>query len=157
MKVFRIERKKYLKETLSGKGASLSDGMRWNSMHTRMVYTAQSRALAMLEIAVHLDLNEDLPNDRLLIELEIPDQVKIKHLDLKSLPDDWDAKPPGITTQLFGDEFVSAQEFAIMRVPSSIVPEEFNFLINPLHPDARKIKVIGHKPLQLDPRLTHKK
>jgi len=65
--------------------------------------------------------------------------------------------PPGISTQLFGDECVSDEEFAIMGVPSSNVPEEFNFLIHPLHPDARKTKVIGHKPLLPDPRLIHKK
>lgn len=64
MKVFRIDRKKYLDSTLSGIGASRATGFRWNSLNTRLVYTAESRALAILEVAVHLDLAEDLPKDR---------------------------------------------------------------------------------------------
>ena len=76
MIVFRIERRKYLSATLMGIGASKSSGFRWNSLHNRMVYTAESRALATLEVAVHLDLNEDLPSDRMMVEIDIPDEVK---------------------------------------------------------------------------------
>lgn len=64
MIVYRIEREKYLNTTLQGIGASMSEGYRWNSLNTRMVYTAESRALATLEVSAHLDLNEDLPIDR---------------------------------------------------------------------------------------------
>ncbi|MFL0682613.1 RES domain-containing protein [Algoriphagus aquaeductus] len=153
MFVFRIEREKYLNSTLSGIGASLSEGFRWNSLSTRMVYTAESRALAILEVSVHLDIQEDLPTDRNLITLEIPDDVEILELDPLDLPLNWDSKPPILETQLIGDEFVQQQEAAVLRVPSAIVPEEFNYLINPLHPDAQRIRMTASKSLIFDSRL----
>jgi RES domain-containing protein len=153
MLVFRIEREKYLSSVLSGIGASLSEGFRWNSLSTRMVYTAESRALAILEVSVHLDLQEDLPTDRYLITLEIPDEVEVLELDPFILPVDWDAKPPILETQLAGDDFVNQQTAAILKVPSAIVHEEFNYLINPLHPDAQKIKIKTSKKLIFDSRL----
>lgn len=153
MLVFRIEREKYLNSALSGIGASLSEGFRWNSLSTRMVYTAESRALAILEVSVHLDLQEDLPTDRYLITLEIPDEVEILELDQMDLPLNWDAKPPTVETQLIGDDFVTQQTAAVLKAPSAIVPEECNYLINPLHPDAQKIKITTSKQLLFDARL----
>ncbi|MBC6368296.1 RES family NAD+ phosphorylase [Algoriphagus sp. AK58] len=153
MLVFRIEREKYLNSALSGIGASLSEGFRWNSLSTRMVYTAESRALAILEVSVHLDIQEDLPIDRHLITMEIPDEVEILELDPLDLPLNWEAKPPILETQLIGDEFVKQQEAAVLRVPSAIVPEEFNYLINPIHPDAQRIRMTASKRLIFDSRL----
>ena len=77
MIVFRIEREKYLKTTLASIGASMSNGYRWNSLNSKLVYTAESRALATLEVSVHLDLSEDLPTDRYYVEIEIPDDITI--------------------------------------------------------------------------------
>ena len=102
MIVFRIEREKYLETTLHGIGASVSEGLRWNSFSTKMVYTAESRALATLEVSVHLDLNEDLPTDRFFVKIEIPDDVTVLEVHLEDLPSDWDAKPPSATTQAIG-------------------------------------------------------
>lgn len=153
MLVFRIEREKYLKSVLSGIGASLSSGFRWNSLATRLVYTAESRALALLEISVHLDIQEDLPSDRYYVEIEIPDEVEILELDRKDLPLNWNAKPPILETQFLGDQFVRLQSAAVLRVPSAIVPEEYNYLINPTHPETHKIKVISSKRLSIDSRL----
>lgn len=152
MRVFRIEREKYLNSTLSGLGASMSDGSRWNSLHTQLVYTAESRALAMLEVSVHLDISEDLPTDRYYVEVDIPDEVEILELKSENLPKNWDAKPPLRTTQLIGDSFVSSQAAAVLKVPSCIVPFESNYLINPQHPDANKISVISTRPLSFDQR-----
>lgn len=92
MRVFRIERERYLETTLSGIGASMSEGYRWNSVNTKLVYTAESRALATLEVSVHLDMSEDLPNDRNYVEIEIPDDITILEVNLEDLPQDWDAK-----------------------------------------------------------------
>lgn len=152
MLVYRIEREKYLDTTLSGNGASLSKGFRWNSLYTRMVYTAECRALAMLEIAVHLDLSQDLPTDRYYVEIEIPDDIPILELTVADLPSSWDSKPPVQSTQWIGDRFVSENKAAVLKVPSSIIPEECNYLINPNHPDARKIKVRKTKPMMIDGR-----
>ena len=152
MRVFRIERKKYLDSTLDGNGAALSDGYRWNSKNTYLVYTAESRALATLEVSVHLDLSEDLPADRYYVEIDIPNDIQLLELKTDELPSDWDSKPPLPETQFIGDDFVRTQEAAVLKVPSSIVPPEYNFLINPNHPDSKKIKVVSKVPLIFDSR-----
>jgi len=156
MKVYRIEREKYLKTTLLGIGASMAKGYRWNSLYTRLVYTAESRALATLEVSVHLDLSEDLPSDRYYVEIEIPDDLTMLEVSLEDLPDDWDAKPPTVTTQTIGDDFVLGNEAAVLKVPSSIVPQEFNYLINPSHPDAPRISITNITPMTFDARFRWK-
>jgi RES domain-containing protein len=152
MRVFRIEREKYLKSTLKGIGASKSNGFRWNSMHTYLVYTAESRALAMLEISVHLDLSEDLPDDRYFVEIDIPEDISILELNTEYLPNGWDAKPPLLITQYIGDDFVKDNQTAVLKVPSSIVPPEWNYLINPHHPEVKKIKVVSTMKMTFDHR-----
>ena len=157
MIVFRIEREKYLKTTLTGIGASMSEGFRWNSFNTRMVYTAERRALATLEVSVHLDLSEDLPEDRHYVHIEIPDDLVIQEVKLEDLPEDWNAQPPLLATQIIGDDFVTYNEAAVLKVPSSIVPQEFNYLINPNHPDSFSIKVTGTAKMVFDQRLKRPK
>lgn len=153
MRVFRIERGKYLDTTLKGIGAAFTEGYRWNSLNTYLVYTAESRALATLEVSVHLDLSEDLPMDRYYVEINIPDDVDILELSTEDLPKNWDAKPPILATQFIGDDFVNDASAAVLKVPSCIVPPEFNYLINPNHPDAEKITVISITPLTFDRRI----
>jgi RES domain-containing protein len=157
MKVFRIEREKYLKTTLQGIGAALAEGYRWNSLNTYLVYTAESRALATLEVSVHLDLSEDLPTDRYYVEIDIPDDITILELNIEDLPDHWDSKPPIIETQYIGDDFVKDKSAAVLKVPSSIVQQEFNYLINPGHPDSEKISVISIAPFKFDSRFQQAK
>ena len=152
MVVYRIEREKYLSNTLSGVGASMSNGFRWNSLYTRLVYSAESRALAMLEVSVHLDFSEDLPQDRYCVEIEIPDHIAIQEVSLDDLPHDWNAKPPARSTQTIGDDFVKLMDAAVLKVPSAIIPQEYNYLINPHHPAAAKIKVIKTTQLDFDSR-----
>lgn len=156
MRVYRIEREKYLKTTLKGCGAAITEGYRWNSLYTYLVYTAESRALATLEIAVHLDFSEDLPTDRYYVEIDVPDEIEILELRTEDLPEGWDIKPPSIVTQYIGDDFVKDNEAAILKVPSSIIPQEYNYLINPNHPDTKKIKVISVRQLVFDKRLIKK-
>ncbi|MCJ8167213.1 RES family NAD+ phosphorylase [Pontibacter sp. E15-1] len=154
MRVYRIEREKHLATTLKGIGAALTEGYRWNSLNTYLVYTSESRALATLEVSVHLDLSEDLPTDRYYVEIDIPDEVQTLELRTKDLPENWDAKPPSLETQYIGDDFVTSSSAAVLKVPSSIVPAEFNYLINPHHPDASKISVISKARLTFDNRLS---
>lgn len=152
MKVFRVEREKYLENTLKGIGAALTEAYRWNSLNTYLVYTAETRALATLEVAVHLDLSEDLPLDRYYIEINIPDDISILELKKEDLPDGWDSKPPILETQYIGDDFVRDKMAAVLKVPSCIVQQEFNYLINPNHPDSEKIKVESTTPFRFDIR-----
>ena len=156
MKVYRIEREKYLDSVLSGGGASKMEGFRWNSINTSAVYTSASRALATLEVSVHIDLSEDLPTDRFYVEIDIPEDVKIVELNMDDLPPNWDSKPPILETQFIGDDFVALRSAAVLKVPSSIVPPEFNYLINPAHPDSVKIKVISVEALVFDGRMVKK-
>ena len=157
MKVYRVEREKYLETTLSGIGASMAKGYRWNSLNTKLVYTAESRALATLEVSVHVDLSEDLPADRYYVEIEIPNDIVVLEVNIEDLPQDWDAKPPTSTTQTIGDDFVFQNEAAMLKVPSSTVPQEFNYLINPNHVDAEKIRISSISPMKFDTRFKSSK
>jgi RES domain-containing protein len=152
MRVYRIEREKYLETTLKGFGAASAEGCRWNSLNTYLVYTAESRALATLEVSVHLDLSEDLPTDRYYVEIDIPDEVEVLELKTEDLPDNWDLHPPSLETQYIGDDFVKDNEAAVLKVPSCIIPPEYNFLINPNHPEAKRITVVAKKRLTFDKR-----
>jgi len=153
MIVFRIERQKHLETTLTGIGASMVEGYRWNSIYTKIVYTTESRALSTLEVSVHLDISEDLPNDRYYVEIEVPDEIILQEVNLEDLLEGWDSKPPILITQTIGDDFVNYNEAAILKVPSSIVPQEFNYMINPNHRDASKIKVLSTAKMMFDTRL----
>lgn len=153
MIVFRIERQKHLETTLTGIGASMVEGYRWNSIYTKIVYTTESRALSTLEVSVHLDISEDLPNDRYYVEIEVPDEIILQEVNLEDLLEGWDSKPPILITQTIGDDFINYNEAAILKVPSSIVPQEFNYMINPNHRDASKIKVLSTAKMMFDTRL----
>jgi len=153
MLVYRIERQKYIQTTLQGIGAASSEGFRWNSLHTHMVYTAESKSLAMLEIAVHLDLSDSLPTDRYYLEIDIPDALSIEKLSLGDLPNDWNSKPPLEGTQHIGDHFIFQNEVPVLQVPSAIIPSESNFLINPFHPKSKQINLIREEHILFDQRL----
>lgn len=150
MKVFRLSKKKY-SSTLSGKGAALF-GNRWNSKGTEMIYTAQSRALAMAEVAVHLSLST-LPSDYVMIEIEIPDFLKIQSLKESELSKDWTDHPPGLQTQQIGDDFINSGKYSILKVPSAVVKGDFNFLINPHHKDLKKLKILEITDFPFDKRM----
>lgn len=138
--------------TLTGIGVAYLEGLRWNSLNTFLVYTAESRALAMLEIAVHIDRREDVPTDRYYVEIDIPDNIEMLELGIEDLPENWHSKPPILETQYIGNDFVLQKSAAVLKVPSSIVYLEFNYLINPNHPDSAKIKVISTQNLIFDIR-----
>lgn len=154
MTVYRIERKKYLEATLQGKGAALNSRARWNSLFTPMVYTAESRAMAYLEYTVHATESTLLIGDRLLVEIEIPNHLEIAAIEAKQLPRGWDQKPPTTLTQRIGDAFFLQSDVPVLKVPSAIIPEEHNFLINPAHPLSADICIKSHRPLNFDSRFS---
>jgi RES domain-containing protein len=150
MEVFRLQNKKY-PIVLSGKGASII-GARWNSKGTEIIYTAQSRALAMAEVAVHLTV-ATLPSRFCMITIFIPDEVSILTLDVKILHKDWNVFPENIQTQKIGDELIRNKEYALIKVPSAVVKGEFNYLINPHHKDFEQIKIIQQEDFPFDKRI----
>jgi len=150
MEVFRLTRAKYAK-TLSGKGASLF-GNRWNSKGVEIIYTSESRALAMAEVLVHLTLNQ-IPTDYKMLCIEIPDSIKIGTLSRENLPKYWSKFPHASQTQSIGDEFILSNKFCILKVPSAIVYGDFNYLINPYHKDFKQIAIASVNDFPIDQRL----
>lgn len=150
MKVYRLSRKKYSEE-LSGKGAAMVGG-RWNSRGTEIIYTAESRALAMAEVAVHLTL-ATMPDDFVMVEIEIPDDIQFSEIRKTGLPKNWNAFPYILKSQEVGDDFVKKEEFCLLKVPSAVVPGDHNYLINPKHPYFKKIKISAVEDFPFDARL----
>ncbi len=153
MKAYRLARQKDAND-LSGTGARLNGG-RWNSRGKNALYTAQNISLAILEVAVHLDLDL-IPNDYCLIEIDIPDKVSIKTISKTKLSPDWDSIPHSDSTQLIGDTFLDQNKYLVLKTPSAIVSQEFNLIINPQHPEFRKVKIKSVTPFNFDDRLFNK-
>lgn len=116
-----------------------------------MVYTAASLSLALVEILVRLDL-EHMP-EMVQVPADIPDNVKVKTFNIKDLPRNWKQKPYAPKLREMGDEWLINGATAVLKVPSVVIPEEFNYLFNPNHSDFEKTIIGKHKPFQFDPRL----
>ena len=150
MEVFRLTRKVFSK-TLSGAGASIK-GARWNSQGVEIVYTAQNRSLAMAELAVHLT-TAMLPDDYIMLTINIPDDISIKKLSEKQLPENWNVFPHNKDTQRLGDDFINNNKYCILKVPSVVTKGDYNLLINPRHPEFKRIKIIKREAFPFDQRL----
>lgn len=145
---YRLTRLTYAND-LTGNGAKAYGG-RWNSKGNAMIYLASSRSLAILEVLVHLPPSI-IPNGYCMITLESPDNFQT--FDSSLLPPNWTTSPDDYNLKIIGDKFLSENKNLLLKVPSSIVPEEFNYLANPLHPAAAKLKVIKIEPFNFDKRL----
>lgn len=150
MIVYRLASEKYSND-LSGIGAEITGG-RWNFKGTRVLYTSDSRALCMAEIAVHTPLGL-MPKNYYMITIEIPDDIKITQIELKSLPDNWRKFPYSKETRQIGETFIKEQKHLCIKVPSAIVSGDYNILINPLHPDMNRVKIISKEWFNFDERL----
>lgn len=144
----------YEADDLSGAGAKATGG-RWNTAGTAVVYTSQTRALACLETVVHLNAG-GLPLNRYLVEVTIPDALwaSAQMASAASLPVGWDAEPAGRASIEFGTNWLRSGTTALLVVPSVIVPEELNVLINPQHSDSARITAAKVRKWLYDPRLT---
>ncbi len=144
----------YQADDLSGEGAKQTGG-RWNEAGIAIVYASETRALACLETIVHLNAG-GLPLNRYLVEITIPDDVwrRARVETAPSLPVGWDAQPAGQVSLRLGRDWARSRACAILVVPSAIVPEESNILINPVHPDTARITARKHRRWLYDPRLT---
>jgi len=144
-------RKKYARTPLDGEGAYRYGG-RWSSPGTRLSYTSEHQSLALLEYFVHLD-QDDPPPDLVLAVAEVPDDLTRERIAASDLPADWrePAAPPELAR--FGDEFAQRAQHCLLLVPSVLAPAESNCLINPEHPDYKRIVVGGLEPLTYDPRM----
>jgi RES domain-containing protein len=147
---WRIVAAKYKSKAFTGDGARLFGG-RWNNKGVAVIYTAGSLALASIELVVHL------PSPKLLETfVRIPvrfDPSLVQDLPAADLPREWQSRPISPKTKAIGDAWVRQQRCAVLKVPSIVVPEEHNYLINPAHPDFDKIEVGRPVIYHFDPRL----
>lgn len=151
MRCYRIVKPAYAATALTGEGARRYGG-RWNPPGWRCVYTGGSRALAILELLVHLSPEtRDLAFQ--LLELEMPDDLIAPH---RSAPTGWNRHPAGEESQSHGLEWLQKNRFPVFAVPSVIVPQEMNYLLNPASRGFEEIRVIGESRFQLDLRLAER-
>ena len=147
MLVYRIALAAYADKLIaSGRAA------RWNPNEIKMIYTASSRSLACLENAVHRSqagLNQ-LFN---VMTIDCPDHLTINTINLRDLPDSWAYFDQMRATQQIGEKWIKENETAILRVPSSVINEEVNYLLNPDHKDFKLIRLIKSQPFNFDKRI----
>jgi len=148
--VWRITKQKHAKDAFTGEGAKLYGG-RWNSPGRLVVYTAESRALALAEMLVHLESAAVLSR-YVVFQVEI-EESSIAHLHLPDLPRNWRAEPAPRRLQTLGDEWLDSGKSAALRVPSAIVMGEFNYLLNPAHPNFSKLRIHAAEKFPIDRRL----
>ncbi|SCB34105.1 RES family NAD+ phosphorylase [Cupriavidus alkaliphilus] len=143
----------YTADDASGAGGRATGG-RWNRQGTPLIYAASSIALACLETLVHLG-SAGLPLNRYLVRIDIPDDLwaAARHLTAASAPVGWDAIPAGKTSLDTGEAWVREGTGALLLVPSIVIPEEFNVLVNPLHAAARRLAYTKVRRWQYDARL----
>jgi len=150
MRVWRICKAKYARSAFSGEGARLFDA-RWNFAGAPMVYTSSSLALAAIEYFVHLDPSE-APAALVSLMAEVPDSLAVERIEIVQLPRDW-RKTDHRQLQQLGMDWVRSQRSPVLMVPSAAVEGEWNLLLNPAHPDFRKIDIGEPRPFHYDERM----
>ena len=150
-RAWRIIKSRFAADAFSGEGARLYGG-RWNSPGIAMVYTAGSVSLATLELLVHLDNTSVLPSFS-ICPFDFDDSL-VELLGPATLPPDWNQSPPPTSLRTIGDDWISRGSSVVLRVPSAVIENENNYLINPAHTDFKKLVIGSMKALKLDPRLT---
>ena len=150
VKAWRIVKATYKNKAFTGDGARMYGG-RWNSKGVPVIYTAGSLALASIEMVVNL------PSPKLLeafVRIPVRFNSKlVEDLPPDDLPANWNSRPISPCTRALGDKWFKEQGSVILKVPSVVVPEEFNYLLNPMHPDFKKIEIGKPVVYHFDPRL----
>jgi len=150
MFVYRIVKSAYARD-LSGTGPRLYGG-RWSPKGVSVIYTSESRALAALELYVHLSRAVMLPGLS-VVSIEIPDNVSRKEIAVVDLPKGWRAYPAPTELAAVGADWIRSRESLLLRVPSAVMPPEHNLLINPVHPEMKEVQIIEIEDYVLDQRL----
>ena len=147
---WRICKTKWVRSAFDGRGAAESPG-RWNSSGTSIIYTAESRSLASLEVLVHAE-DTSLLAAMTMVAIPISFAENLIEAPAK-FPVDWRDLPAPVSTRAFGDAWIASSHSAILRVPSVVTTGEFNYLLNPNHPDFARINVGKPEPYSFDSRL----
>ena len=149
MILYRFTDRKYA-NNLDGVGAA-KNGARWNSPGTHVVYCCAAEASTLLEVLAHAD---DVPDNHVLVIMDVPDDATIA--DPGKLPSTWRDLPYHTTTQSVGDKFVADRKALLLRIPSAITNTDQNYLLNPNHPDAKRVTWKVVDPYTFDKRLFKK-
>lgn len=148
MLVYRITGKAHSSD-LSGTGAAMFGG-RWNKKGTPVLYTGESKDIALLETIVHLP---PLLSPKLdILTIEIPDD-SVFSLDVKQLPSNWKMYPAPVILSEIGEQWIREAKFIAMKVPSSIIHTSYNYILNCRHPEYAKVKLISLQNFEFDSRL----
>ncbi|QDK80187.1 RES domain-containing protein [Spirosoma sp. KCTC 42546] len=147
MLVYRITKTIYADRLVASGGAA-----RWNSRGQFVIYTAATRALACLENVVHRS-GEGLLADFRVMVIDVPDTLPMEIISLENLPSDWFEFRQYDACQRIGGEWLRHGRSAVLKVPSAIIPNEWNFLLNPAHPDFTRITLLQTEPFAFDPRI----
>ena len=151
MDVWRICQSKHESSAFSGYGAEKAGG-RWNYKGHSVVYTSENLSLAALELFVHVSPGI-IPTDLISIRGTLPDSISIEHIAVSELPKYWRNYPAPPDLQKIGTNWIRSSRSLVLVVPSAINPVESNILMNPAHPDIKKLKVDAGHPFQFDPRM----
>lgn len=149
MLVYRVGRTKHASD-LSGEGAKINGG-RWNRKSIPCLYTSESRALSLLEYTVNVNI-EEIPRALSTVVIEIPES-EILIITEGSLPGNWKQFPVPSTTQDFGSHLLKTAKKSVIKIPSSVITEEYNYLLNPLHLNSKKFKIVSITDLIYDLRI----
>ena len=149
LSAWRLTKTKYLAGAWDGEGAK-SAGGRWNSAGVAFVYTSGTLSLALVEVLVHLTVSVLLAYSAIPVEFDDPLMTAVES---RELPANWREFPSPAGTRAIGDRWVAAGRSAVLRVPSVIVPNESNYVLNPNHPDFGRIRVGTPIPFPFDQRL----
>ena len=155
--VWRIEpdTRDYGADDLSGRGAEKTGG-RWNRKGSAVLYCSSSIALACLETLVHTAGSDPLPLNRYLVRIAIPPSAwRSRTVLAPGRHIGWDSEPPGLVSINWGKDWIATVKSLIAEVPSVIVPEESNILINPRHRDAKQLRAQKVRRWTYDLRLQH--
>lgn len=146
VRIYRIIEPRQASEPFAGAGSD--SGGRWTSRGTHGVYASLTPATAMLEFLVHLE--GATPSSLLMASASLPRESVLAQLEI---PDEWPERPYRRSVQQIGDEWSKSQRSLALRVPSAVCPDECNVIVNPQHPDFRKLELDQLKPINLDARL----
>ncbi|MES2731492.1 MAG: RES family NAD+ phosphorylase [Bacteroidota bacterium] len=152
MLLYRLGKTEYIKD-LQGEGCLYGDG-RWHLQGTRVLYTSGSASLAKLEVLANSPV---LPKGRSLMTMSIPDDTPMLWIETDQLPLNWSDYPYNALLPMIAKDWIDKGEYWIMRVPSAQLPIEYNYLLNPLHPDHSKLVIVSIVPHPFDPRLKEEK
>jgi RES domain-containing protein len=146
----RIVKRQHAATAFTGDGSKIAGG-RWSPSGVPMVYLSETTALAMLEVLVNTQSKALLAN-HVYFDVTFSETL-VELMDIASLPADWRHSPPPDSLAVIGQLWVQRASSAVLRVPSAIVPHEWNYLLNPEHPDFMKIQIGPMQQIEFDPRL----